>query len=123
MSILYVLYFYDSYDLSSITEYFGRGMFRKPLETEEITGGLNVKPNRSSTEHGKQTAERPVKLATEVKKPTESVETKKSLPNVPATGLNPFGTPEESPEKESTNPFGEPSNEDDDYDNSLNPFS
>ena len=107
-----------------VTEYFGRGMFRKPLETEEIpVAGLNVKPNRSSTEHSKQTAERPVKLATEVKKPTESVEAKKPVPNVSTTGLNPFGTPEESPEKESTNPFGEPSNEDDDYDNSLNPFS
>merc|ERR1712218_176021 len=39
-----------------------------------------------------------------------------------AVSKNPFGTPEESPEKDVANPFGEPL-EDEDYDESLNPFA
>jgi len=39
-----------------------------------------------------------------------------------AVNKNPFGTPEESPEKDEANPFGEPL-EDEDYDETLNPFA
>merc|ERR1712037_710191 len=39
-----------------------------------------------------------------------------------AVSKNPFGTPEDSPEKDVANPFGEPL-EDVDYDESLNPFA
>ena len=88
--------------------------FRKQFEIEETVISINT--TKQTVDKCKQPVQE-VKSTT-IDQPQPKMSDKREKTPV---GSNPFGTPEESPERDSNNPFGEPT--EDDYDSELNPFA
>ena len=88
--------------------------FRKQFEIEEAVISINT--TKQTVDKCKQPIQE-IKLATIDQLQPKMPDKREKTP----VGSNPFGTPEESPERDSNNPFGEPT--DDDYDSELNPFA
>ena len=104
-----------------VAEYFGRGMFRKEIDLDTLDPISSV-PAKETKVVNKAPSSSAAKPVVTTPKPVVVKERSPVVAKRQAESLNPFGTPEESPEKEvagSNNPFGDP----DEYDEGMNPFA